>query len=572
MVDLNTLKREPAHVWVYTVIIGLSIFFHLFGFGGHIGSSYRDGQWGNQWVPFWAAFFGLILDFQACYMLHHLWKQKQVPNKIVWSIYSAWMFILALMIIVGDAITSQRGEITGHNGVLAIWGGTWLLTLFVIINALWLEQIQRFCRQKVSTNEQNLPDQTKTEEKLPPIVPPSVPTENQSLATKENCCRRCCSLSCTIKAIGWSSIGFLSIFGFLLALQAVWSANDVLNYGPLGSRIPIRMSKTMNLSTVAQVIQSGTINMHILCKGPSNMGSTFILEAGGGAFSASFFALQDRLATGGRRSCAYDRAGYGWSDVLPVPTDSYQSRFHLNQLLKNSGETGPFIFVGHSVGGQLIQLYAALFPTQVSGLIMLDSVPDFIYPLSLSGKPMNANVTFSEIKPYVTATKAIIDLYRVGTAFSVHRWLQRASADYQPSNLAGYSNAGYGKSLNWHAQYFDYIATPHTIEILDGLSSQKYLNGFGWPILSNINTPVLSIITNSTAGGPGPLCSSSTDSSCSTTSRVGRAYYDGMQRQATTISNNNTFLVCDAPCSHGFISTTKVDWLSETILSKFAGV
>ena len=157
MVSLDDMKKEPAHVWVFTVIVGLSIFFHLFGFGGHIGSSYRDGQWGNQWVPFWGAFFGLILDFQCCYMLHHLWRRKQVQRKILWTVYCTWMFILALMIIIGDGLTSQRGEITGINGVLAIWCGTWLMMLFVIINAVWFEQIQNLCRPKISIDEENLP-------------------------------------------------------------------------------------------------------------------------------------------------------------------------------------------------------------------------------------------------------------------------------------------------------------------------------------------------------------------------------------------------------------------------------
>ena len=588
MMSIRWWRRVPTQVLILTIVIGLCIFFHVFGFGGHIGLSYKDGQYGNQWVPFWGATLGLILDFQACYMLQKYWRKKDIKNKIVWSIYCAWMTILALMIIVGDAIVSEAGEITGTNGVLAIWGGTWLITLFVMINIVWFEKIRRLCNVKIASEDVSHP--SLTDEKLPPI--PSV-SQKEDLSRNEAeqvktvsghhmiteqrvksscCCRRCCSLKCTIKGIGWSSIGFLSFFGFLLALQAVWSANDVLQYGPLGQRVRIRMDPQMTLSSIASVKSKSTINMHILCKGPSNSGSTFIMVAGGGSFSASYFALQDRLATGGRRSCIYDRAGYGWSDVLPVPTNNYQSMFQLHELLKQIGEPAPYIMVGHSVGGQLIQLYAALFPDQISGLAMLDSVPDFIYPLSLTGKPMNSNVTFAELQPYVLMTKAIIDLYRVATPFGIPRWVQRASGDYQPSDRAGYYNAGYGKPLNWHAQYFDYTGTPHMIQILDNLSSQKYLNGFGWPTLRNSTTPVLGIITNTTAGGPGPLCSSSVESSCSPAARVSRAYYDGMQLQTTTLSTNSTFIVCDAPCSHSFVYTNKVDWLAQTILTKFAGV
>jgi pimeloyl-ACP methyl ester carboxylesterase len=592
MLSIRWPKQAGTQLIVFTIVIALCIFFHLLGFGGHIGLSYKAGQYGNQWVPFWGATLGLIIDFQACYMLYKCWRKILVERKIIWSIYCAWMFILAVMIIIGDGIISKRGEITGVNGILAIWGATWILTLFVIINITWFEHIQHLCDTKVSS--ENILPPLIHDNKLPPIFLMSKSAKSfqgegdqwlkiakshtaieqtvRSSKSSSCCCRKCCTVKCTIKGIGWSSIGFLSFFGFLLAMQAVWSANDVLNYGSLGERVTIQMSTQMNLSNVASVISQSKIKMHILCKGPINSGSTFILEAGAGSFSASFFALQDRLVAGGRRCCIYDRAGYGWSDVLPILTNSYQPIFHLQELLIGIAEAPPYIMIGHSFGGQLIQLYAALFPNQISGLAMLDSVPDFIYPLSLSGKPMNSNVTFADLQPYVTVAKSTIDTVRAGTPFGIHRWFQQAPTDYQSANLSNYYNAGYGKPLNWHAQYFDYIGTPTMIEILDNLSSQKYLNGFGWPTLRNTSTPVLGIITNSTAGGPGPLCSSSIDSSCTSDARIGRAYYDGMQLQTTTLSSNSTFIVCDAPCSHSFVSTNKVDWLAQTILAKFVGV
>ena len=566
------IRKQASHVWIFTVLVALSLFFHLFGFGGHIGLSYKAGQYGNQWVPFWGAALALVIDLQACYMLRHLWQKKVVLKKVLWTIYCIWMLIMALMIIIGDAIVARYGEITGHNGVLAIWGSTWILMLLIMLNIVWFEYLQHLWEKKVG-DEKDL-HLSADGEKLPPIINASnnVATDTVPPRNSSNCCRRCCSLGCTIRGIGWSSIGFLSFFAFLLALQSVWSANDVGTYGPLGQRVTVRMDKSMNLSSLASVTSSSTINLHMLCKGPYNRGSTFLFEAGGGSFSASFFALQDRLTSAGRRSCLYDRAGYGWSDVLPVPTNSYQSMFHLHQLLQTAREAGPFILIGHSVGGQLIQLYATLFPSEVSGLILLDSVPDFIYPLSLTGKPLDAIVTFADIQPYLTSTKSIIDLYRVATAFGIHRWLQQAGGDYQPTSLANYYNAGYGKPLNWHAQYVDYTGTPSMIEILDLLSSQKYLNGFGWPTLRNSTTPVLGIITNTTAGGPSPLCSSTTDPTCTSASRTGRAYYDAMKLQVTTISTNSTFLVCDAPCSHGFVSTDKVDWIAQMIMNRFSSV
>jgi hypothetical protein len=164
-------RRWPKHIaiqlWIYIIIIIICIFFHLFGFGGHIGLSYKSGQYGNQWVPFWGAAFGLIIDFQACYMLHKCWTNTAVRRKIVWSIYCSWMFIMAMMLIIGDGIVSQRGEITGYNGELAVWGATWILTLFVIVNITWFEHIQRLYDQKISIKN-NLSSKI-TDQKLRPI-------------------------------------------------------------------------------------------------------------------------------------------------------------------------------------------------------------------------------------------------------------------------------------------------------------------------------------------------------------------------------------------------------------------
>ena len=45
----------------------------------------------------------------------------------------------------------------------------------------------------------------------------------------------------------------------------------------------------------------------------------------------------------------------------------------LNTLLATAGETGPFVLVGHSTGGTYAMTYAARYPQQVAGMVLLDS-------------------------------------------------------------------------------------------------------------------------------------------------------------------------------------------------------
>lgn len=69
----------------------------------------------------------------------------------------------------------------------------------------------------------------------------------------------------------------------------------------------------------------------------------------------------------------YDRAGYGWSEDANNVRSSQQIVKDLHNLLMESGESGPFILVGHSFGGLNVQYYAHQYSSEVAGLVLLDS-------------------------------------------------------------------------------------------------------------------------------------------------------------------------------------------------------
>jgi pimeloyl-ACP methyl ester carboxylesterase len=110
--------------------------------------------------------------------------------------------------------------------------------------------------------------------------------------------------------------------------------------------------------------------LHLDCRGQG--GPTVVLFNGLGEVSASWARIAPAL-TPSVRVCAYDRAGQGWSDDASHPQDGVAAAKDLHALLAAAGESGPFVLVGHSIGGPFAMTYAARYPTQVAGMVLLDS-------------------------------------------------------------------------------------------------------------------------------------------------------------------------------------------------------
>src|SRR5262249_14316459 len=68
----------------------------------------------------------------------------------------------------------------------------------------------------------------------------------------------------------------------------------------------------------------------------------------------------------------YDRAGTGFSARVRLPRTAGQVVDELRELMKAVELPGPYILVGHSLGGLYARRYAQLFPGEVTGLVLLD--------------------------------------------------------------------------------------------------------------------------------------------------------------------------------------------------------
>jgi pimeloyl-ACP methyl ester carboxylesterase len=114
----------------------------------------------------------------------------------------------------------------------------------------------------------------------------------------------------------------------------------------------------------------GGHRLHLYCTGTGS--PTVVLEPGHGGSSSDFGWITPAVARD-TRVCVYDRAGRGWSDATDGPQDGAHIAADLHTLLERAHVPGPYVLAGHSFGDLYIQSFAAQFPDQVAGMVLLDS-------------------------------------------------------------------------------------------------------------------------------------------------------------------------------------------------------
>ena len=137
----------------------------------------------------------------------------------------------------------------------------------------------------------------------------------------------------------------------------------------------------------------GGRQMYMECQGKGSPTVVFVAGAGDRAetwsktLDPSEQAVLPAIAET-NRVCAYDRPGTflvtgegvedfekSRSDPVPQPTTLQDGVDDLHALLSASGERGPHVVVGHSMGGAIARLYASDHPEDVSGLVLIDYTP-----------------------------------------------------------------------------------------------------------------------------------------------------------------------------------------------------
>jgi pimeloyl-ACP methyl ester carboxylesterase len=122
------------------------------------------------------------------------------------------------------------------------------------------------------------------------------------------------------------------------------------------------------------------INMHIYCTGEGS--PTIILDAGLNGGTMSWAQVQEQVSNH-TRVCSYDRAGMSWSEPGTKPRTYMKIADELHVLLAASGEEGPYVLVGHSVGAHTVRFFVQKYPTDVAGIVLVDPAHEKILTTEL---------------------------------------------------------------------------------------------------------------------------------------------------------------------------------------------
>ena len=155
----------------------------------------------------------------------------------------------------------------------------------------------------------------------------------------------------------WLGIVFASLLGLLLVgyiYEPIAEAADAKAYPPPG-----------------ELVDVGGYRLHLNCTGTGS--PIVVIDAGQGDWSTSWGSVQQEVAKT-TRICTYDRAGLGWSEAGPLPRDAAQFAKELHTLLQNANVAGPYVMVGHSLGGASVRVFVHDYASEVAGVVLIESM------------------------------------------------------------------------------------------------------------------------------------------------------------------------------------------------------
>jgi pimeloyl-ACP methyl ester carboxylesterase len=117
-------------------------------------------------------------------------------------------------------------------------------------------------------------------------------------------------------------------------------------------------------------VSSGSGRLNVYCMGSGT--PTVVFDAGFGDWSPSWAAVQPQVARW-TRACAYDRAGYAFSDPARLPRTSVRIAQELHAALHGASLAPPYVLVAHAFGSYNLRVFADLYMPDVAGIVLVDA-------------------------------------------------------------------------------------------------------------------------------------------------------------------------------------------------------
>jgi len=160
-----------------------------------------------------------------------------------------------------------------------------------------------------------------------------------------------------------------------------------------------------------EVIDVNGHGMHLRCTGTGS--PTVVLEPGAGDMASTMAWIEPAVADD-TRVCVYDRPGRGWSDPVDAPQDATRVAADLHSLLHAAEVPGPYVLAGHSFGGLYVLTYAADYPADVAGMVLIDSAAP-TSPVARTDAPAARN----EVLVRATALVSVVSRVGLGRVYSL---------------------------------------------------------------------------------------------------------------------------------------------------------
>ena len=205
-----------------------------------------------------------------------------------------------------------------------------------------------------------------------------------------------------------------------------------------------------------RLVDVGGRRLHLSCTGSGD--PTVVLFPGAGDLSSVWGWIAPNV---GRTSrvCVWDRAGRGWSDDASGPQDGDALTMDLHALLDRAQIAGPFVLAGHSFGGLSALTYAAHFPDQVGGMVLLDAT---------------STEMFTRLRTYPTiyeAYRRVSALFPSLARLGVGRLAYRSSFDSLPAQSQREERAFWATARQARSQHDEWAEAPRLMRQARALQS-----------------------------------------------------------------------------------------------------
>lgn len=154
------------------------------------------------------------------------------------------------------------------------------------------------------------------------------------------------------------------------------------------------------------------------------------------------------------RVCVYDRAGRGWSEPTDTAQDGAQIAADLHTLLQRANVPGPYVLAGHSFGGLYVLTFAARYPDQVAGMVLVDSTAPAPAPPTTTSREESSH----------DATDRVSALASIVARLGLVRVLSQLTEDGLPPRSGDEVQAGTTSADNLRSTIDEYVQASASVQ------------------------------------------------------------------------------------------------------------